>query len=160
MQFEFATATRIIFGNGCLRDVGTPASECGAACALVVTGKHTERATPVCELLEERHIDHVLFSVPEEPTTEIVRRGVQKARAEECAMVIGFGGGSALDAGKAIAALLTNGGDPLDYLEVIGKGKPITAPAAPYIAIPTTAGSSISSLSGNSRSIKYYCVSL
>jgi alcohol dehydrogenase class IV len=54
--------------------------------------------------------------------------------------VIGLGGGSVLDTGKAIAALLTNGGDPLDYLEVIGRGQSITQPAAPYIAIPTTAG--------------------
>ena len=140
MQFEFATATRIIFGNGRLDDIGILASEYGAPCALIVTGKRTERAKEVCELLEERHIKYALFSVPEEPTIEIVRRGVQKAKAAECTMVIGFGGGSALDAGKAIAALLTNGGDPLDYLEVIGKGKPITAPAAPYVAIPTTAG--------------------
>ncbi len=140
MSFEFATATRIIFGQGRLREVGELASEYGAASALVVTGKHQERAALLCKLLEEHHIEHVLFSVPDEPTTDIVRRGVQKARIEECTMVIGIGGGSALDAGKAIAALLTNGGDPLDYLEVIGKGKPITVPSAPYIAIPTTAG--------------------
>ena len=55
-------------------------------------------------------------------------------------MVIAFGGGSALDTGKAIAALLTNGGNPLDYLEVIGKGKQLTRQSAPYFAIPTTAG--------------------
>jgi alcohol dehydrogenase class IV len=54
--------------------------------------------------------------------------------------VLGFGGGSALDAGKAIAALLTNGGELLDYLEVIGHGKPLTKPSAPFMAIPTTAG--------------------
>jgi alcohol dehydrogenase class IV len=57
-----------------------------------------------------------------------------------CDFVIGFGGGSVLDTGKAIAALLANGGDPLDYLEVIGRGQPLTKPSAPYIAIPTTAG--------------------
>lgn len=55
-------------------------------------------------------------------------------------MVIGFGGGSSLDAGKAIAALAANEGDAYDYLEVIGKGKPLTHPSLPYIAIPTTAG--------------------
>jgi len=140
MQFEFATATRILFGQGRLCDAAPLASEFGATCALIVTGKNTERAAPLCTLLEERHIEHVVFSVSEEPTTEIARLGVQKARAEECDLVIGFGGGSALDAGKAVATLLTNGGDPLDYLEIIGKGKPITTPAAPYIAIPTTAG--------------------
>ncbi len=55
-------------------------------------------------------------------------------------MVIGIGGGSVIDTGKAVAALLTNGGVPLDYLEVIGRGRPITKRSAPYIAIPTTAG--------------------
>jgi alcohol dehydrogenase class IV len=140
MHFEFATATRIIFGAGCLRETGELASELGATRALVVTGHNTNRAAPLYALLEERHIEHAVFPVSGEPTTETARLGTQKARAEECDLIIGFGGGSALDTGKAIAALLTNGGEPLDYLEVIGKGKPITTPSAPYIAIPTTAG--------------------
>jgi alcohol dehydrogenase class IV len=55
-------------------------------------------------------------------------------------MVVGFGGGSALDAGKAIAAMLTNGGELLDYLEVVGRGRTFTKPSAPFIAIPSTAG--------------------
>ena len=55
-------------------------------------------------------------------------------------MVIGFGGGSALDAGKAIAALLTNDGDLFDYLEIVGRAQALTWPAAPCLAIPTTAG--------------------
>src|SRR5207248_3422159 len=54
--------------------------------------------------------------------------------------VIGFGGGSALDAGKAIAAMATNPGELLDYLEVIGHGRALPQPSAPFIAIPTTAG--------------------
>jgi alcohol dehydrogenase class IV len=54
--------------------------------------------------------------------------------------VIGFGGGSALDGAKAIAALTANDGDPLDYLEVIGKGKPLRRVPLAVIAIPTTAG--------------------
>src|SRR5208282_5315314 len=51
-----------------------------------------------------------------------------------------FGGGSAIDAAKAIAAMLTNKGELLDYVEIIGRGKPLTQPSAPFIAIPTTAG--------------------
>ena len=57
-----------------------------------------------------------------------------------CDVIIGLGGGSAIDTGKAIAALLTNPGDPLDYLEVIGRGQALHATPLPYIAIPTTAG--------------------
>ena len=80
------------------------------------------------------------FSVLGEPTLATARDGVAAARKAGCDQVIGLGGGSALDAAKAIATLLTNGGDPLDYVEVIGRGQPIAAPAAPLIAIPTTAG--------------------
>ena len=58
----------------------------------------------------------------------------------DCDMVIGLGGGSVLDTGKAIAALVTNPGDIFDYLEVIGKGQPLVHAPLPYIAIPTTAG--------------------
>ena len=57
-----------------------------------------------------------------------------------CDLVIGLGGGSAIDAAKAIAALAANGGDPLDYLEVVGRGQSLAQPSLPCIAIPTTAG--------------------
>ena len=69
-----------------------------------------------------------------------MEKGVALARQESCGQVISFGGGSALDAGKAIAAMLTNTGELLDYLEVIGRGKALASPSAPFIAIPTTAG--------------------
>jgi alcohol dehydrogenase class IV len=55
-------------------------------------------------------------------------------------LVVAMGGGSAIDAGKAMAALLTNPRPPLEYLEVVGQGKPLTVPPAPLVAIPTTAG--------------------
>jgi len=139
MQFEFATATRIIFGAGRLKEVGGIAAEMGTR-ALIVTGRTTERAAPLFDILAEKRIGYVTFSVSGEPTTETALLGVREAIGGYCDMVIGFGGGSPLDAGKAIAALLTNGGAPLDYLEVIGKGQPITKASAPYIAIPTTAG--------------------
>ena len=70
----------------------------------------------------------------------LVRQGVELARREQCDLVIAFGGGSAIDAGKAIAALLANGGELTDYLEVIGKGQPLRHPSVPFIAVPTTAG--------------------
>jgi alcohol dehydrogenase class IV len=80
------------------------------------------------------------FAVDGEPTVDTARAGTAAARAAGCDLVIGFGGGSALDAAKAIAALVANGGDPLDYLEVVGRGQPLTRPSLPFIAIPTTAG--------------------
>ncbi len=139
MRFEFATATRILFGAGTLREVGPAAAAMGRR-VLVVIGKSAERAAPLLALLDEQVLEAVTFSVAGEPTTETARAGVERAREAACEMVIGFGGGSVIDASKAIAALLTNGGVPLDYLEVIGRGQPLTQPAAPCIAIPTTAG--------------------
>ena len=82
----------------------------------------------------------VAFTVSGEPTLDTVLAGVQKAREEACQVVVGFGGGSVIDAGKAIAALLTNRGNLLDYLEVIGRGQPLTQAPVPYVAVPTTAG--------------------
>ena len=80
------------------------------------------------------------FAVPGEPTLALIRRGARDAREQRCDLVIAIGGGSVLDAGKALAALLTNPGDALDYLEVIGRGQPLAHAAAPCIAIPSTAG--------------------
>jgi alcohol dehydrogenase class IV len=139
MRFEFATATRILFGPGTLREVGPIAAQMGSR-ALVVTGRTAARAAPLLDILATHGIETVTYSVASEPTVGTARLGTQRAHEAGCDLVIGFGGGSALDTGKAIAALLTNGGDPLDYLEVIGRGQPLTQPSAPCIAIPTTAG--------------------
>jgi len=139
MRFEFATATRIIFGPGTLQEIGPLAASMGGR-ALVVAGGNPQRAQPLLEQLATERLELTLFSVSGEPTTDMVRLGTQQARQAECDLVIGFGGGSVLDVGKAISALLTNGGDPMDYLEVVGQGLPVKRAAAPYIAIPTTAG--------------------
>ncbi len=139
VHFEFATATRIIFGAGKLRVVGPLAKEFGQH-ALLVTGRRPERAARLLDLLKSLNVASVTFAIPSEPTTELVAEGVRRAREAGCDLVIGFGGGSALDAAKAIAALLTNPGELLDYLEVVGQAKPLSQPGAPFIAIPTTAG--------------------
>ena len=75
-----------------------------------------------------------------EPSVEQVQTGLNLAKDEHCELVIGFGGGSALDTGKAVSVLMTNPGNPLNYLEVVGRGQLLTARAVPMIAIPTTAG--------------------
>jgi len=105
-----------------------------------VTGRSADRAAPAIDLLRAQQIEVTAFATEGEPTVEVARQGVEAAQAAQADMVIGFGGGAALDAAKAIAVLLTNAGDPLDYLEVIGRGQPIKNASAPFIAIPTTAG--------------------
>ncbi len=139
MTFEFATATRIIFGSGGLAQIGGIARELGGS-ALIVTGRSVSRATPLVALLEKSGIATAVFSVSGEPTLDTVTHGITTAREAHCDLVISFGGGSAIDAGKAIAAMLTNPGELLDYLEVIGRGQPLQKASAPFIAIPTTAG--------------------
>jgi alcohol dehydrogenase class IV len=139
MRFEFATAARIVFGPGSLGQAGDLAAELGQR-AFLVTGSHPERAAPLVHLLSARGLTAPIFPVSGEPTTDTVRRGLREARAYRCDLVIGMGGGSVLDTGKAVAALLTNGGDPLDYLEVIGTGRALERPSAPFLAIPTTSG--------------------
>jgi alcohol dehydrogenase class IV len=139
MKFEFATATRIVFGTGRVNDTGAIAKEFGRR-ALVVTGRDSRRAERILAGLKSSGVGAVTFSVAGEPELETVERGTKLARAERCDLVIGFGGGSALDAAKAIAAMLTNEGGLLDYVEIIGRGRPLTSSSAPFIAIPTTAG--------------------
>jgi len=139
MRFEFATATRIVYGEGVVREVVPAARELGTR-ALVVTGRSEQRSAPLRADLAEAGVACQTFHVDGEPSVEGVQLGAKIAGAERCDLVIGFGGGSALDAGKAIAALLTNGGDLLEYLEVIGRGQPVSVAPAPFIAVPTTAG--------------------
>ena len=142
MDFEFTTVPRILFGPGRLKEIRAIVPELGKR-ALVVCGssvRAVECVQPLFGALTNVGVEYTAFATQGEPTIDEVRAGTEQARAGQSDLVIGFGGGSALDTGKAIAALLTNGGDPLDYIEVIGKGEPLTKPSAPYIAIPTTAG--------------------
>jgi alcohol dehydrogenase class IV len=139
MKFEFATASRIIFGQGTVKEVAPMASNMGN-CALLVTGRNLERAGPLSGSLKNTGMKIVTFSVSDEPTIELTIKGVELARQNASDIVIGMGGGSVIDTAKAVAALLTNSGDIIDYLEVIGRGKPLSCPSAPCIAIPTTAG--------------------
>ncbi len=138
MEFNFATAGKIIFGRGTVTQVGTLAASMGRRALVVMVDER--QAAPVLHSLGEAAVEVVSFCVTSEPTTASVREGTQRAREAGCGLVVAAGGGSVIDTGKAVAALLTNGGDPLDYLEVVGRGQPLTKRSAPLIAIPTTAG--------------------
>lgn len=139
MNFEFATASQIVFGAGTLREIGSRAHPLGRR-VLVVTGRDPARAARALALLRDAGLGVVTFLVSGEPEISTIQRGVGFAKDEQCDCVISVGGGSVVDAGKAIAAMLTNDGDLLDHVEIIGRGKTIAKPSAPFIAIPTTAG--------------------
>jgi len=139
MGFEFATAGRILFGAGTVQKVGPLAASMGSR-ALLVVRDTDDSAVALSAALDASGVAATFYCVAHEPTTEMVKLGTQLARDIRASVVIGMGGGSVIDTAKAIAALLTNGGEPLDYLEIIGRGQAITAPSAPWIAVPTTAG--------------------
>jgi alcohol dehydrogenase class IV len=134
--FEFATAGRIIAGAG--RADGLPDVLAGLGTrVLVCTGANPGRHDG---LLAGLGLPAAVFPVAGEPTVGLARAGLAAARQHGADVVVAIGGGSVIDTGKAVAVLLGNGGDPLDYLEVIGAGNKITRPAAPCVAVPTTAG--------------------
>lgn len=139
MQFSFATAGEILFGPGMLETAVARMAALGKR-FLVVTGSNSERAGPLLRSMMAQKLEASLFSVPMEPSLSIVEKGASAALQAECQVVVGMGGGSAMDAAKAIAALMTNREGVLEYVEVIGKGRPLQYDAAPCVAIPTTAG--------------------
>jgi alcohol dehydrogenase class IV len=139
MNFEFATSNRILFGPGRFGEAGVLSAELGKR-AFVLTRESSDRADPLIGQLRNSGVACTAFPVSHEPTVTLVREATRIALGEDCDLVIAFGGGSVIDAGKAVASLAANGADPLDFLEVIGRGRPITRPSLPFIAIPTTAG--------------------
>ncbi len=138
-SFEFATSEQIIFGNGSLSKVGEIAPIFGKS-ALIVKGGGSVSAGPLINLLDQAEVTYEIFTVTSEPDITTIESGMALAERSGADFLIGFGGGSVLDSAKAIAAMLKNEGALIDYLEVIGEGKPIVKKSAPMIAIPTTAG--------------------
>jgi alcohol dehydrogenase class IV len=139
MTFEFATAGRILFGRASSQQFPTLARDLGRR-ALVVLGRSSRGREPLTEGLFDAGIHSVVFNVSGEPTTHLVDQATAIARAAECDLVISVGGGSVIDAGKAVAGMLANPGEVRDYLEVVGAGKPLLNRGVPFIAVPTTAG--------------------
>lgn len=143
VAFEFATAGRIVFGPGKAQETGRLAAEMIPGPyrrALVVTGATQERAEGLLESLHSAGFTTAVYTISGEPTVDLAKQGAEVASQEGATLVVGFGGGSALDTAKAVAALVTNQGDVFDYLEVVGRGRPLLQAPLPVIAIPTTAG--------------------
>jgi len=139
MNIDFSTSNRIIFGAGRISSLGEIIGHYGKR-VLIIKGKEYPDPGTLFTICENANVGRNYFNVENEPTIGTINQAVELGREKECDFVIGFGGGSVIDAGKATAALLNNQGSVLDYLEVVGKGKPLKKPSKPYIAIPTTAG--------------------
>ncbi len=139
MLFEFATATRIVFGPGTARRLPELAAPFGRR-VLVVTGAGVDRHAGLLGALAAAGLQLTRFRIAGEPTTDEATAGAALARDCEAELVLGLGGGSVLDAGKAIAALARQPAGLMEYLEVIGQGRALDAPPLPFLAVPTTAG--------------------
>jgi len=138
MRFEFATTIRIIFGAGTCAEVPVLAVPLGRRAFFVTDSR--ERSAPLLDRLSAQGLSTAVILVEKEPDLDNILLALHCYKESGCDLVIGFGGGSALDTGKAVAALAANLDDPLDYLEIVGAGRALEKPAAPYIAVPTTAG--------------------
>ncbi|MFV0459150.1 MAG: iron-containing alcohol dehydrogenase [Actinomycetales bacterium] len=139
-RFDLATATEIRFGAGRAHELPDLVQALGVVRVAVVTGANPARAEPLCQRLRAAGARVTVVAVPGEPSVDLIGESAGRLRAADCEAVIGYGGGSALDAAKALAALTPSGTDPLEHLEVIGAGRPLAARPLPCIAVPTTAG--------------------
>jgi alcohol dehydrogenase class IV len=138
-SFALQFPGRIVFGTGAAD--GVPAAAAGFGTRmLIVTGANPARVAPVLDGLVEEASATAVIAGAAEPTLADARAAVEAGRSIGAEVVVAIGGGSVIDLGKAAAMLLGNGGDPLDYLEVIGRAAPITRPSLPLVAVPTTAG--------------------
>jgi len=135
VAFELALPRRVVFGAGRAAELPELVRGLGGR-VLLCTGRSPERHGELLSDIEPA----ALVTVAGEPSVDDVRRATERAREARADVVVALGGGSVLDLGKAVAALLGNGTDPLDHMEVVGRGVPVTEPAVPYVAVPTTAG--------------------
>ena len=141
--FSLSRLPQVIFGPGSFDQVPSLVGEFGRR-VLVVTGSHSLRRSVswqhFIDALKGRKISREDIVVRDEPTPQLVDQAVRVFRHAGIEVVVGIGGGSVLDAAKAIAGLLGSGNSVFDYLEGVGPERPYTGPAVPFIAVPTTAG--------------------
>jgi alcohol dehydrogenase class IV len=141
--FGVARLPRIVFGAGRISELPALAAGYGTH-VLLVTGSHSFRDgpawAPLVAGLEAAGLAWDHLAVAGEPSPHLVDGAVADRRRDPPDVVVGIGGGAALDAAKAIAGLLRSGTSVLDHLEGVGRGLPYPGPATPFIAVPTTAG--------------------
>lgn len=138
-SFDLALPGRISFGAGRSAELTQVVARLGSR-VLVVTGGNPERVAGLVDPVRAGASALVGVCVPDEPSVSDARTAVAAGREVEADVVLAIGGGSPIDLAKAVAMLLANGGDPLDYIEVVGQGHPITRPSLPLVAVPTTSG--------------------
>lgn len=141
--FSISRLPRIVFGAGRIKELPDLAASYGKN-VLIVTGKQSFTSTPrwsvLLEALADKGFNWQHFIVSGEPSPTLVDDAVSQFKDKNIQVVIAIGGGSVLDAAKAIAGLLPHGNSVLDHLEGVGKNIAYKPPSVPFIAVPTTAG--------------------
>jgi alcohol dehydrogenase class IV len=141
--FSISGLPKIIFGEGRLRDVPELLQSMGKR-VLIVTGGRSFRASlhwqGLIDALKGRGLSWEDMVVEQEPSPGLVDQAVRVYRHAGIEVVLGIGGGSVLDAAKAIAGLLPHGNSVMEHLEGVGPELPYQGPSLPFIAVPTTAG--------------------
>ncbi len=141
--FSITRLPRIEFGAGVIAKLPELIVPYGQR-VLLVTGARSFQSSPSWEpllvALRAKGIHWELLNVTDEPSPTLVDEAVQRLHGAGIQMMVGIGGGSVLDAAKAVAGLLLSGDSVMDYLEGVGTQKPYQGPALPLIAVPTTAG--------------------
>lgn len=143
MEFSFLTAQKIVFKTGAVTGIAQYVADYGENFLIVVDPffKESETMKKIKNQLESINAKYTVYGeVSGEPTVEQTDEVCELARKNGCDAVISIGGGSNIDVGKAVAALITNGTPAIDYMEYVGCGKKVTKEPVPFISIPTTAG--------------------
>jgi alcohol dehydrogenase class IV len=138
-SFELSLPSKVLFGAGCLDQLGAEVAR-HAKHVLLVSGGNPARVEKALASLKAARVATTFYAVTGEPTLDAVRGGVRTAQKAGCGAIVAVGGGSIIDAAKAIAAMATQTGDLMDYLEIIGSGKPIAQAPLFFVAVPTTSG--------------------
>lgn len=145
MSFQMYVPTRILFGAGKLNELSAQQLPGKKALLVISNGRAVRENGALArtrEQLSAAGVESVVFDrVQANPLKTTVMDGAAFARAQGCDFVVALGGGSVMDASKAIAAMATNEGDLWDYVAGgTGKGRPLAEEPLPVIAITTTAG--------------------
>lgn len=141
--FSIARLPRIEFGAGSLDKVPAICAGYGSRVLLVTGGQSFEQSghwENFNKQLQQQQLHCLHTRVSGEPSPQLIDAQVDEYASARIDVVLGIGGGSVLDAAKAIAGLLRVGHSVMDYLEGVGPELPYSGPAVPFIAVPTTAG--------------------
>ena len=139
MNMDFSSAGRIIFGNEKIKELPGILKSFGSR-VLILRSRSALGIDEIVDSLQKKGLSCYEASISREPDIDIVNQMTKLARKNNCEVIVSIGGGSVIDTGKAVSALISNTGGIMDYLEVVGKGLPLSNPAVPFVAVPTTSG--------------------